>query len=575
MDDMVYLRRQAMRQYSYPIKLSNPFSYFGLIRDPQMTTLRTISQEYVKAEVTCLFLHQKKADKKANLITVIEMVPSEQQTSITIGNRSTHHLFRASVNDDYTLYITRLVDLSINDVLDMYESAQAGFDLKYDNLDAHIEFPYSISSEPPDDNPLLIPLSSEKTLGRVLPKRNTATRVWSKLNTEKNWLKDFDQKFFAKLTSVSRQYLGYDLAAIPEHIGNVYLCASNPILRSWNTSLLDQEKDLLVSFHERQQKSIIGCKLVIEEERSKRNGFTVVHEIKSNRERIALPYFPDACHKKIYDQKGNLIERQFGFWRNIQLGMNIQESELKVKIQAKDGEEIYSVPKISKASTTTIGGFDFTNAHYLNDALKTRRFEELEQNKEFIFFPNEEDSKSRAKATVRELLNKAKDRCMILDPYFGAGDLVYAITVQNISIPVQIVSSVDFLGQTIRKEHIQELGQLGKLWLCIKHTWKKPPKGESYAEQLQKGIKDFKTAYAQQTIECRVLKGAKSPLHDRYIVVDDDVYLLGSSLNEFGARATTIIKVPTPKRLIEQAETWWNDDDRCPTLEKYLAEKEA
>lgn len=540
-----------------------------------MTTLRQVSTDYERAEITCLFLHNLKSDHKTNLITIFELVPVEQPSSLTIGNYDTHHLFRESINKDYTLYITRLIDLNVSDALDMYEHINNGFDLKHDNLDAHIEVLQTIVSEPPDDNPLLIPLNSEKTLGRILPKRNSAMRVWNKLNTDKSWLKNFNKKFFEKLSSISKAYLGYDLATIPEHIGNVYLCACNPILRGWNSSLLDKEKDLLVSFHERQGKTIVGCQLIIEEERAKRNGFTLKHDIASNRERITLPYFPDTLHKKLYDQNGYLIEHQFGVWPNIQFSMNIQESELNVKVKTKTGEEVFSIPKTAQASTNTIGNFDFTNAHYLKNALEVRKFEELEQNKEFIFFPNEADSKNRAQTTVRELLNKSKTRCMILDPYFGSGDLIYAITIQNISIPVQIISSVDFLERSIKSDEHEELGRLKKLWLCLKSKWKKPQKGKTYARQLQEGILEFKKVYAQQTIECRVLKGSPSPLHDRYIVVDDDVYLLGSSLNEFGTRATTIIKVPTPKRLIEQAKTWWEDNERCPTLEKYVSDKEA
>jgi len=540
-----------------------------------MTTLRQVSTDYEKAEVTCLFLHNRQSDRKSNLITIFELVPSEQLSSKTIGDQDSFHMFRESIDDEYTLYITRLIDLDVSTVLNMYENVHNGFHLNHDNLDAHIEVLKTIVSEPPDDNPLLIPLNSEKTLGRILPKRNSAMRVWSKLITEKSWLSDFNQKFFEKLSSISRAYLGYDLATIPEHIGNVYLCACNPIIRSWNSSLLDKKKDLLVSFYERQGKSIIDCELVLEEERAKRNGFTLRHTIASDRERITLPYFPDALHKKLYDRNGNLIEHQLGVWQNIQFGMNIQESELKLKVKTKTGEEIFSIPKTTQASTTHIGDFDFTNAHYLKDALEARKFEELERNKEFIFFPNEDDSKNRAQTTVRELLNKSKTRCMILDPYFGSGDLIYAITVQNISIPVQIISSVDYLERPIKSDEREEAGRFKKLWLCLKRTMKRPSKGKTYAHQLQKGIQEFEKVYAQQTIECRVLKGSPSPLHDRYIVVDDDVYLLGSSLNEFGARATTIIKVPTPKRLIEQAKEWWTNNERCPTLEEYLSNKEV
>jgi hypothetical protein len=77
----------------------------------------------------------------------------------------------------------------------------------------------------------------------------------------------------------------------------------------------------------------------------------------------------------------------------------------------------------------------------------------------------------------------------------------------------------------------------------------------------------------QQKIECRVLRGNKSPLHDRFLVVDDEVYLLGSSLNEFGSRTTTISRAPAPGEMIKQAETWWADNEICPPIEELIAIK--
>ena len=86
-------------------------------------------------------------------------------------------------------------------------------------------------------------------------------------------------------------------------------------------------------------------------------------------------------------------------------------------------------------------------------------------------------------------------------------------------------------------------------------------------------VDSYKTQYSSQKIECKLLLGGKSPLHDRYIIVDDEAYLLGSSLNEFGSRATTIIKIPAPKKMIEQAHSWWGDNLLCPNIEDHLKSK--
>jgi len=532
--------------------------------------LENIIQDYQSAEFTCMFLHDKKNDKKINLLSVIELNPFEQQPSLMIGDKSTGYMQRETVNDDFTIYITRIIGITPNEAIEKYERIEKGFNLTYDTLCVDIEIPYLIEQEPPNYNPLLIELNEEKTIGRILPKRNTAFRVWSKQNINKDWLKDFDNKFFDRISILSRNYLNYDLSSIPEHIGNIYLCACNPLLRNWETTLLDKNSDLLISFFERDTKSILGCKLIIEEERSKHNGFTIIKEITNKRERIELPYFPDALRKKIYDRQGNLLENSFGVFRNIQFSMNVQESVLNLKVQTNSGEEIYSIPKTSQVSTTTVGKYDLTIPHYLRDALNDRKFEELEKNKEFIFFQKSEESKKIAQKAIRELLNKAVKRCVILDPYFGAQDLIYAFTVQNISIPIQIISSASFLSSEIENNNTKKKNIIQKLWRCVLNSFCKKKKEKTQAFLLHRGINDYKTQYPLQKIECRVLRGKKSPLHDRYIIVDDIVYLLGSSLNEFGSRATTIIKVPTPKKMIEQAEEWWGNEDVCPTLVTYL-----
>lgn len=534
-----------------------------------MSHLKDISVEYESAEITSIFLHNKKTNKKTNLLTVFELIPIEQQPSLMIGDKSNHYLNREAVDDFYTIYITRLISVQVEEALSKYENIEDGLKLQYDTLNVNIEIPFLLEQEPSNYFNVLINSKDEKTLGRILPKRNTCLRVWSKLNTDKQWLKSHNKKLFEKLTKISRAHLGYDLSAIPEHIGNVYLCGANPFLRKWNTSLLDREKDLLVSFHERTAKSIIGGKIVIEEERSKNIGFTITKIITNTEERITLPYFPDALNERIYDKSGQLIEYSFGKWCNIQFNMSIQESVINLNVETEKGIEVYSVPKTSMVSKTTVGKFDLSTAHYLRNALNNRRFEELESSKEFIFFPKHETSKIKAQSTVKELLNRARERCMILDPYFGPSDLIFALTIQNISIPVRILSSAVVLKMEVETFIPAKRNKLQRLCLFFTKFFTEPQKGKTNADQLNENIKQFQIQYPSQKIECKVLKGRKSPLHDRYIVIDDNVYLLGSSLNEFGSRVTTIIKVPTPIKMIEQAEEWWADDE-CPYLEDFV-----
>ena len=126
-----------------------------------------------------------------------------------------------------------------------------------------------------------------------------------------------------------------------------------------------------------------------------------------------------------------------------------------------------------------------------------------------------------------------------MDPYFSERALFYAYLTSRIAIPIKILGASFYL----RKKAGEEVEM------------------RTHAELLQSQLLDFREKFPNQAVECRVLKGRSgSQLHDRYIVSDDDVYLLGSSFHDFGGRATTIFKVPAPDEMISKAYEWLRDE---------------
>lgn len=207
------------------------------------------------------------------------------------------------------------------------------------------------------------------------------------------------------------------------------------------------------------------------------------------------------------------------------------------------------IAKYVSKRPSKIGKRDHTKARYFVDQSETRLYERLERNKEFIFFPGSDEDRKRATKIIHDLLNRASNRCMLLDPYFGAVDIEYALVVSNLSVPIQIISSASFLIQKINKDD----------------------DSPTNARELLNVLLQYKKHYSRQKIDCRVLKGNdKSPLHDRYIIVDENAYLLGSSFNDFGSRATTLVKIPAPQQMIRQAVEWWNDADKTILLEDFV-----
>ena len=91
-----------------------------------------------------------------------------------------------------------------------------------------------------------------------------------------------------------------------------------------------------------------------------------------------------------------------------------------------------------------------------------------------------------------------------------------------------------------------------------------------------KALKEAQDKYNQLTdsdkVTCRVMRG-KSDLHDRFLIVDNRAWILGTSFNNFGERATSIALVPEESRakIISKIEAWWFDNSITEDLGNYAA----
>lgn len=133
---------------------------------------------------------------------------------------------------------------------------------------------------------------------------------------------------------------------------------------------------------------------------------------------------------------------------------------------------------------------------------------------------------------IRELIGKAQNRLFIADPYFGAlqvPQFLYAVRMSQVKIIV-LTSRLAF---ETNKEDCGEEDQT------------------SQTLEQKLAMLDRSVTQLQQlgNPECQVLvMPGKSPkLHDRFMCIDDNIWLIGSSLNAIGNRASMIMKLPNPK----------------------------
>ena len=96
------------------------------------------------------------------------------------------------------------------------------------------------------------------------------------------------------------------------------------------------------------------------------------------------------------------------------------------------------------------------------------------------------------------------------------------------------------------------------------------PTETSRARAMAATLADVLSKPHANPISIRLMKG-RPEVHDRFLIVDDQAWSLGSSLNEFGDRGTLLLKVPYTPWLLPHLEAAWQ---RADALDAWLADTE-
>jgi hypothetical protein len=157
------------------------------------------------------------------------------------------------------------------------------------------------------------------------------------------------------------------------------------------------------------------------------------------------------------------------------------------------------------------------------------------------WFPN--NSREEAAHFVREVLRAARFRVLIVDPYLGAlqlGQFLYVFYGSEVNVTL-LTTALAFEATAT----------------------------ESRKDQLQIFSKQLADLKDMQRIEPEVRVVPASKLHDRFMVVDNEVWFVGNSLNSLGVKASMIVRLPNPDEVISQLEVL----RQCaPSLADYIEE---
>ena len=475
----------------------------------------------LKVKASILRLYKKKTNECIHLFSVFECIETDMQIK-------SHYVIDSynKGNSDEKVYYTENV-MTLNE--DFISDPMSNFKIPdYENNLDDFHFINTKLYHVPENGMgyLLSEGSSKSGLWRLFPNTNVPTwiKVWIDIECETvKYLKE-KKSLVSQIEKVSVKNLGFNIWEYNDYIGSVFLVWHHNEVKSidiegivkpkFGISLnldfrTDERPSLKVEVCQVEQKDCIVNNHI---EKLSRPGF---------RQFINLPALPDNMMVKVYDVDDNLLYHYaFNVIRQFDITLSFPSQKVSgVKVRDAKGNEKELTP-IQKWTNETdvVGGKIESMNNYFSDAEKIRNIDRNKESGQFIFFDGDKTkqkiNKENALNSVIKILNKATKRCMVCDDYFDSSDFgSFLYPLKNGNVEIRVMSSLSDM---------------------------KP----DCAMRLAHVVDQYNNAIGKECAMARMLRGNKSVLHDRFIVCDDDIWAVGASFNELGARASVIYKIP-------------------------------
>lgn len=393
------------------------------------------------------------------------------------------------------------------------------------------------SREPDGDAELVVNPSQSTELTMIMPRNKSSlfVRSWIENNREVSKRILSSDRLHKQLAQLTEDYLGYNLVNLPLHIGNIYEIRYDDIIKDVDFTSSNDPCGVQVLISRRRGKHD-ALKIRISD---KHHGDVYVADVLKDvkeRERsvfVSLPCSPKCIDVWIYDTEDNLLywRKDIVFIRQINVQMGVASKELHVK-DAKG--ELKKYMKFETEGFNVVKN-DIHYDNYFRD--ETFISKDKKNSRDFVFFNGsteiKEQNKREAAEWIRNLLERARYECYICDPYFQAKDFAtFILPMKQLKVKVRILNCKEQLDQ-------------------MKRTI------PSIYEDLNHIVNSYKKSVSNE-VEVRTLRGS-GELHDRFIITDDEGWVVGSSFNELGNRGTTINRIPACflHEVKNQVQSWW------------------
>ena len=374
--------------------------------------------------------------------------------------------------------------------------------------------------------------------------------------------------------------LHVDCDEYPEFVGSLHLVLPNPVLRHAGHRLADRPNEaggesVLVRLRPRSKCNASDMKIALFETRATGVGSSVLVAAEGPLTKIDLEGEVDHIAIGVLCPVRGLVylHRPASFIQKISINMNVITGTRDVRLTDDKGRvrDKYTVDVVGADREIEIGDAPPPSARQLLHRAKHRReTRRLARRQDQAWFSGNPEDAIRF---IRGIVGRTSNRILIVDPYFGHEALLKVVmAVSNYKARVLALSSQMHLKTRVenRKDKTEDGAEPST-------TAATGTTERTLGHVLMETIAMVQAKPMTNPIEVRAMPYSKRPLiHDRFLAVDQQVWALGSSLNNFGKRGTIAVKLPDPEPVLaELLATWDVSEELGEWLQRKSVEGDA
>lgn len=354
-----------------------------------------------------------------------------------------------------------------------------------------------------------------------------------------------------KVVNWLSQQFYFNFQAYPEYFGSLHLVAPNPVIRHFKNKLIRNENGSIEAemyfFMPRAGYTLEGLQLIVGEKRPTGIASMRCIPLHSNLLKVEYPHAIEQIATAIVcPERGVLYWNEpLYFARSRKYFTTVENTNVKKLVSVPASEMTKKI-----VSSQTIGKIKPQSHEAILILLEAEEQRKQRQESEYFgqqwFHGNQED----AELFVRNLMTKAQTRVVIVDPYFRTRELLnFALATSHPKTEVCILSSAEVLKEADNIHPEFEAGEV-----------------------LLKYLENLKAEYQESNLSVKVMTGDKPKIHDRFLIIDDQVWLSGHSLNEIGKQAGVLVELPYPNQMRQHIDQILK---KCPSLKTWVENRKA